>query len=322
VIVPTNTFLATAFAVMHAGNQVIFADADPKTLCLDVEDVARRLRPDTAAVILVHIGGVITPAVHELQRLCRDRNLCLIEDCAHAHGCSIDGQQAGTLGIAGGFSFFPTKVLTSGEGGMVTTNDEALAHCIRMLRNHGKNPDLGNRMSEFGHNHRMSELTALLGVQQLSKADVLITDRRRAAAFYDSALSSTPGIHPVCLPDNVFSTFYKYICYVDERFARTTVKHRLREVYGVSLPGEVYAELCHTEPLWESYTYCGARRSEPIQCHRWPGCGCDQRQQDYPGAEYLARHHICLPLYPGLSEVELGYVVDSLRQTLSELGGR
>lgn len=319
VIVPTNTFLATSFAAMHAGNRVIFADSDPETLCLDAEDVARRIGPDTAAVILVHIGGIVTPAVYKLQELCQARGLYLIEDCAHAHGCAIGGRQAGTLGVAGAFSFFPTKALTTGEGGIVTTNDDALARRIQMIRNHGKNPELGNRMSEFGHNMRMSEITALLGVQGMRKAEMIFADRRRVAAFYDTALSGISGIRPVRLPENVTSTYYKYICYLDERFDRVTVKRHLREKYDVSLTGEVYADLCHTEPLWQSYTYCGARRCEHVNCRRWPGCGCDQMQDGYPGSEYLARHHLCLPLYPGLTDDELEYTVKSLRSTLQEV---
>ena len=93
VIVPTNTFLATALAPMHAGNRIIFADSDPETLCLDVADVARRIEDDTRAVILVHIGGNITPQLNELKSLCDARNIYLIEDCAHSHGSTIDGQR-------------------------------------------------------------------------------------------------------------------------------------------------------------------------------------------------------------------------------------
>ena len=323
VIVPTNTFLATAFAVIHSGNRVIFADSDRETLCLDVEDVRRRVIDDTRAVILVHIGGVITPQVHDLKRLCQERDLYLIEDCAHAHGCALAGQQAGTLGVAGAFSFFPTKVLTTGEGGMITTDDENLYRRAMMIRNHGKNPEMGNRMSEVGNNQRMSEVTALLGVQQVRKAPAVIEERRRVARFYDAALSEVDGVRALILPDALYSSYYKYIAYLDERYARAQVKRVMKEKYGVSLTGEVYADLCHTEPVWERYTYCGRQRlNRDIACTRWPSCGCDQPQTDFPGAEYASHHHLCLPLYPGLTEVELTYVVDSLKHTLSELGGK
>ena len=319
VIVPTNTFLATTFSVMQSGNKVVFADSEPETLCLDVADVERRITDDTTAVILVHIGGVIPPAVYELKRLCQEKDIYLIEDCAHAHGCAIDGQQAGTLGIAGAFSFFPTKVLTTGEGGMVTTDDEQLAQRIQMIRNHGKNPELGNRMSEVGYNCRISEITALLGVQQMRKAQVIVKERRKVAAYYDEKLKGVPGLRPLILPENVFSTYYKYIAYLDPNVNRNRIKKTLKEHYGISLTGEVYADLCHTEPVWERFTYCGVQVEENYAaCHRWPSCGCDQVQSGFPGAEYISQHHICLPLYPGLNEAELEHIVTSLRTVLTE----
>jgi len=322
VIVPTNTFLATAFAVIHSGNQVIFADSDPETLCLTVDDVKRRIRPDTRAVILVHIGGIITPEVFKLRHLCQERGLHLIEDCAHAHGCALDGQQAGTFGIGGAFSFFPTKVVTTGEGGMITTSDEKVYRRALMIRNHGKNPDRENRMSEVGHNQRLSEFTALLGVQQMQKARELIEDRRRVAQDYDEALKGVEGVRPVVLPEGLFSSYYKYIAYLDERYDRAQLKRMMKDRYSVSLTGEVYSDLCHTEPVWDQYTYCGRQRQDGrVACSRWPACGCDKSPGSFPGAEYISRHHICLPLYRGLSRAEVAYVVDSLQKTLSELGG-
>ena len=316
VIVPTNTFLATAFAAMHAGNRVIFADSDPATLALDVNDVRRRLEDDTAAVILVHAGGVITPAVYDLRKLCDDRHLYLIEDAAHAHGCSIDGQQSGTLGIAGAFSFFPTKVLTTGEGGAITTNDDGLAREIRMLRNHGKNPELGNRMSRFGYNHRMSEITAVLAVDQMRRAPQLIRDRQRAAMFYNAELKQVEGVTPLTLAPNVTSTYYKYVVYFDDRVERAEVKSAMREQFNVALTGEVYADLCHTEPLWQDVTYCGRlRKGGSPSCQCWPRCG--RRQDDFAGSERLSRSHACLPIYPGMTDEELGHVVTSLHRVLT-----
>jgi perosamine synthetase len=320
VIVPTNTFLATAYAVMHSGNKVIFADSDPDTLCLDPNSVEKQFTSDTAAVIGVHIGGIISPAIHDLTELCRSKGAYFIEDCAHAHGCTIEGRPAGTLGIAGGFSFFPTKVLVTGEGGMVTTNDDELASHIRMIRNHGKNPTVGNRMSEFGHNYRMNEFAALLGVQQMMKAEEIIQDRRRVAAFYDAALAQADGIRPLSLPSNVYSTYYKYVAYLDEGIDRTAFKAALKERFKVSLTGEVYADLCHTEPLWKEFSYCGSRLTQqgPASCTRWPQCACRTPQDGFPGAEYISRNHVCLPVYPGLTQEQLEHVVSSINTVLNE----
>jgi len=316
VIVPTNTFIATALAAMHAGNRVIFADSDPATLALDVDDVRSRLEEDTAAVILVHVGGVMTPAVYELQKLCSERQLHLIEDAAHAHGCSIDGRQAGTLGIAGAFSFFPTKVMTTGEGGAITTNDDGLAREIQMLRNHGKNPELGNRMSKFGYNHRMSEITAVIAVDQMRRAPQLIGERQRAARFYDAALRSVAGVMPLTLAPGATSSYYKYVVYFDDRVERAEVKSAMKQHFNVALTGEVYADLCHTEPLWQDVTYCGHRRNNGSPaCRCWPRCG--RRQDGFAGSERLSRLHACLPIYPGMTDEELDHVVTSLHSVLT-----
>jgi perosamine synthetase len=318
IIVPTNTFLATALAVMHSGNRVVFADSEPQTLGLDMADVARKVTADVAAVILVHIGGIIPGYIDDLRNLCDEKGVYLIEDAAHAHGSSINGKQAGTLGIAGGFSFFPTKVLTTGEGGMVTTNDDDLARRIKKIRNQGKDPELANHISEVGLNYRVSELTSLVGVQQIMNAEAVITDRQRAAAHYDKALAEMPGINLIPLPDGATSSYYKYIAYLDEDIDRASLKSTMREQYSVSLTGEVYADLCHNEPLWERFSYCGKDRgNEPVACNRWPGCGCGQKQGDFPGADYISKHHVCLPVYPGLTEDELNHVTESLREALA-----
>ena len=312
VVVPTNTYLATALAAIHSGNRVIFADSDPDTLSLDVADVERRIAPDTRAVILVHIGGLISPSWKDLKQLCDEKGIHLIEDCAHAHGSVIDGRPAGTLGTAGAFSFFPTKSLTTGEGGAIVTGDEAVFRNSAMIRNQGKNPEMGNRISELGHNFRMSEFSAVFGVQQMRKADSILAERRRAAAFYDRALVDVEGLRPV-RPLGP-SGYYKYIAYLADGIDRSQLKSTMRSEFGVSLTGEVYAELCHDEPLWDSYTYCGRLRdgSDSVCDHE----GCAVRQNGFPGADHISQRHICLPVYPGLTEEQLQHVVDSLKEAL------
>ena len=319
VIVPTNTFLASALAPMHSGNRIIFADADPETLCLDAADVERRLAPDTKAVVLVHIGGVMSPAYYDLRKLCQERGIYLIEDAAHAHGCTLDGQKAGSLAHAAGFSMFPTKVLTTGEGGMLTTDDQELYLKASMLRNQGKNPDLGGAISEFGHNFRISEFTALIGVRQMERASEILGERQRVARYYDHALEEIRGVRPLRLPPGSTSSYYKYICHLDPGLDRDQVKQMMREKYDVSLTGEVYARLCHQEPIWDKYSYCGSPRngSDSVCVH---GSVCLERQDDFPGAGEVAQRHICLPVYPGLTDSQLEHVVASLERTVCALG--
>lgn len=323
VIMPTNTFLATAYAAMHAGNRVIFADSDPETFALDPEDVRKRIAEDTAAIVPVHIGGVVTDAIDELRELCDEHDLALVEDAAHAHGSAMEGDYAGTLGDAGAFSFYPTKVLTTGEGGVVTTDDEALADRMRRLRNHGKNPEQGNAITDVGNNWRMSEFTAALGVQQVESAATRIEKRQEIAAFYDEHVPNIPGVDPLDLPEGATSSYYKYIVMLADGIKRSEVKTRMQEDHDVSLTGEVYDTLCHEQPLWEDYTYCGARREGPSgepACEMWSECGCDTRQTSgFEGARKIADRHACLPVYPGLSSQEQRHVVDSLKNVVSEL---
>lgn len=318
VIVPTNTFLATALAAIHAGNRVIFADSDPDTLALDVADVERRMAADTKAVMLVHIGGIISPAWKDLKGLCDRRGIPLIEDCAHAHGCSIDGRPAGSLGIAGAFSFFPTKVLTTGEGGAIVTDDEDVYRKSMMIRNQGKDPEMGNRISQLGHNFRMSEFNALVATQQMRKVDSLLAERRRVAKFYDGALVNMEGLRP--LRPSGPSGYYKYMVNLAEGIDRGKLKSIMKAEHNVSLTGEVYAELCHDEPLWETFTYCGkTRNGSQSVCTHEGGASCSERQTVFPNAEYISRSHICLPVYPGLTEEQLSHVVKSFEVTLSRI---
>ncbi len=320
IVLPTNTFLATALAVVHSGNRVIFVDSKPDTFCIDPEDLEKKITEDTAAVILVHIGGIITVDYERIKKVCDEKNIFLIEDCAHAHGCSIDGKQAGTLGIAGSFSFFPTKVLVTGEGGMITTNNTDLYKKVMMIRNQGKNPEIGNKISELGGNYRLSEITAVLGVQQIRNASDIIEKRQAIARRYDQLLKDTEGTKLVVIPKNIKSSYYKYIIYVDEVFDRSKIKQVLKEEYNVSLTGEVYATLCHNEPIWKKYTYSGKlKKVEGGDCSQEPSYSreIDNDQTGFPGSEYISKHHICLPLYPGLTDEEIDYVVNSLREVIA-----
>ena len=137
VIVPTNTFFASPASVIHAGGKVIFADVTDN-LCLDPDSVKQKIQKDTKGIIIVHIGGVVPPQIKEIQEICREHNLFLIEDAAHAHGSTLNGEPAGTFGDAAAFSFYPTKVMTSGEGGMIVTNNENIYRRALVFRDQGK----------------------------------------------------------------------------------------------------------------------------------------------------------------------------------------
>ena len=298
VIVPANTFFATAAAAVHAGARVVFVDCDPETMAFDLADVEARLGPETAAVIAVHIGGLISPAVPALAQLCRDRGVHLVEDAAHAHGSALGGQSAGTFGIAGAFSFYPTKVIAGGEGGIIVTDDEQIAEAARTYRDQGKASFLTNFHTQLGANWRMSEPHAAIVRSQLARLDEFIAARQSLAKRYDAAVDDL-GLRPLRVPADAHCNYYKYVAFLPAGIERGELKRTMRERFDIGLSGEVYDTPLHQQPVFAAFA-----------------------DRALPGAEFIAARHICLPLYPSLAESDADYVVESLATVLSEMGLR
>ena len=167
-------------------------------------------------MIVVHIGGIITPRITEIAEICQRAGIPLIEDAAHAHGATLNGKAAGSFGLAASFSFYPTKVMTSGEGGMITTDDESLYREALIYRDQGKEGFTTNFHVRLGYNWRMSEPHAVIGLAQLKRLPEFIERRREIAAVYDAGLPKL-GEHVHALPNarGVRSNYYKYIAMLD-----------------------------------------------------------------------------------------------------------
>jgi perosamine synthetase len=296
VVVPTNTFFATAAAVLHAGGTPRLADVSADTLALSVETVEAAITDATAGVVLVHIGGAITPEIGRIVDLCRRRGLFLVEDAAHAHGVTFAGRAAGTFGIAGAFSFYPTKVMTSGEGGMIVTGQEELRDDAVIYRDQGKAGFLGGDHVRLGYAWRMSELHAAVGVVQLHRLDEFVANRRAVAAQYDEELADIDGITPLAPHPDVAPNYYKYPALLSLGVDRQELKDLLRKEHDVSMSGEVYAAPLHSQPVFE-----------------------DLPHGLFPVAEDVCARHVCLPIHSDMSAVEASYVVDSLKAVLSQL---
>ena len=301
IVMPSNTYMATAFAAIKAGAKIIFCECEKENLQMSPDDLRQRIQADTRAVILVHIGGIISSRVDEIRRICEDYNLALIEDAAHAHGAVYKNSKAGSLGVAGAFSFYPTKVLTTGEGGIITTNDKEIYEKALILREHGKEDSRFNVHIEIGDNWRFSELHAVLGLQQMKKVEYILSERRRLAALYDSLLADVDFIRPVVVPDDVKPSYYKYIVFLADYLDRSIIKTKMRDEFGVELTGEVYSNPCHMQPVFKKY----------------PEKVANDGNSEFPITNYVCERHICLPLYPGLRDEEATYVVDCLKETVS-----
>jgi len=290
VLVPTNTFFATAAAVMFAGGTVKLADIDPATFSVSLETLKRAVTSRTAGVIVVHIGGIMTSELPQIRSWCEEQGLWLLEDCAHSHGSALGNVRAGRFGYAGTYSFFATKVMTSGEGGMVVTDDDSVADKIRLLRDHGKPQPWVSYHTELGANWRMCEFAACVGIVHLGRLDEFISHRERLAAYYDAALSSHRALVPVSPSGR--SSWYKYIVLLPTGADREKVRAATKE-RGVSFSGGVYDVPLHRQPIFNG-----------------------EVAPDFPGAESACLRHVCLPLYTGMTAEDVDFVVATLVEAL------
>jgi len=289
VVVPANTFYATAAAVLQAGARPVFADVDAATFALSAATTAAALTPRTAAVVIVHIGGLISPGIDEVRALCAERGIALVEDAAHAHGSTLDGRFAGSFGVAAAFSFYPTKVVTSGEGGMVLTASEEIAQEARIYRDQGKGAFTANHHVRLGSAWRMSELHAVTGLVHLRRMEEFIARRRVVAAAYDKALAGLDGLQPLAEPPECRSNIYKYIALLPPGLDRARFKSELAQRFQVKLSGEVYDLPLHRQPVLAEYA------GPPL-----------------PVAEELAARHICLPVHSDMTDGEVDEVLTAV----------
>lgn len=293
VLVPTNTFFATAAAVVHAGGRPVLVDMDPESFGVRPEDLEEHLTPKTEGLIVVHIGGIVSRRLPELQEWAGKKGLWLVEDAAHAHGSSLNGVRAGAFGIASSFSFYPTKVMTSAEGGMIVTNDAHLAAEARIYRDQGKASFTQNAHVRMGYNWRLSEPHAIIGLKHLERLPVMIAERQRIAALYDAELQHLRGLKTVPVPAGGQCNYYKYLVLLNERRDRKSLKTVLRDQYGVSLAGEVYEEPLHQQPVFASYS-----------------------SGRLPVAEDYCARHLCLPVFSGMEKIDAEQVIEALKTVI------
>jgi len=193
VIVPDLTFIATANAVRYLGARPVFVDIERDSLCLDPDKLRAAITPRTRAVIPVHLYG--HPAnMREIVRIATEHDLVVVEDAAEAHGAEIEGRRVGSFGHAGVFSFYGNKIMTAGEGGMITTNDRAFAERARHLRDHAMRKDRRYWHDQVGFNYRITNLQAALAVAQLERGDELLARRRTIFECYRSRLEDVEGV--------------------------------------------------------------------------------------------------------------------------------
>ena len=288
VIVPANSFIATAEAVVLAGATPRLVDVDPETLLVTPDTIAPAINARTAAIIVVHLYGNV-PAMDAIVDLARTRQLALIEDAAQAHGSTWRGARTGSLGVAGCFSFFPGKNLGAfGDGGAVVTDAAPLASRIQSLRNHGRLPGASHVHAAVGTNSRLDALQAAVLSAKLPRLDEWNRARRSAVAAYRRLLD--PAIRTVRIDDDVESSFHQHVVRVPDRdLVRDGLTRR-----GIQT-GIHYPIPCHLQEPYAAYT---------------PG--------PLPVAERAAGEILSLPVFPHITQRQVRYVSDCLNQLVGK----
>lgn len=290
VVTTPFTFIATANAILYCGAVPVFADIDPETYNLSPESLAETLGRLAAAgtpakaVLLVHLFGLPCDMT-AIAAVAEEHGALLIEDCAQAHGAAYNGRRVGTFGTAGTFSFYATKNLTTGEGGMVVTNSDDVAERVRQLVNHGRVDRYEHAL--LGYNYRMTDLAAAIGLAQLAKLDQFNLKRRAHAVRLSRQLA---GVAELTLPVEPAGCYHVYHQYTVRHPRRDELARWLRE-QGVET-GVIYPIPLHQQPLYRDKGY-----GELV----------------LPNAEDAAREVLSLPVHPGLSEQDVQAVADGVR---------
>ncbi|MCU1499116.1 MAG: DegT/DnrJ/EryC1/StrS family aminotransferase [Acidimicrobiales bacterium] len=288
VIVPSMTFISTATSVLHVGATPVFADVLGDTLNLDPDDVARKLTPRTKAIVPVHYAGQAAD-MDRFRAIADDAGVFLVEDAAEAHGATFGGRPVGSWGDAGMFSFTPTKNITTGEGGMVTTDDGDLARELRLLRNHGM--DAPYHHATLGYNWRISELQSALGCVQLGRLDGILATKRANAETFEGLLGPIDGITaPTVAPDRD----HPYMIY-------TTLVHGgrrqqvLDHLQAVGIEARIYFPPAHRQPVFVDR-----------------GIGAE-----LPVTDEVAGQILSLPFHAKLTHDDLRLIAKEVQQALS-----
>lgn len=289
VVCPSNTFFATTVAINNAGAEVVLADCEKETFSISYSHLKKIISEnEIAAVVIVHIGGIISKDIPKIVTLCKKHNITLIEDAAHAQASQTLGYTAGTIGDIACFSFFPTKVMTTGEGGMVTTNNKEYFEKIKSLKNFGRdNQNAGIIINPQGNNFKVHEFTGLMGSLECDRVLGRVAKRTSLLDRYIQNLEGTN--FKVITQKEGRCSYYK--CILLSPYNTDDLKQYCKE-HLISLTGEVYRIPVHKQPLYED--------------------SFDATQ--LKNTNYIANKHICPPLYPELSLKEVDYICEVLKK--------
>ena len=308
ILVPTNTFVASVNSIILSGNRPMIVDIDKSTLCMSVDSILENLTDDVGAIMWVHMAGLISPDIIFIKEMCKEKGIYLIEDAAHAHGAKYYNEykdetlRAGNIGDVGCFSFYPSKVMATGEGGMITTNHDDLNDKARIMRYHGvtrpegalKGVDYGVDAHYPSQNFRMTETSAIIGLSQLSHLDEFVAKRNWIADGYNYRLRDVEGISLLPIQEFSVSSYWNYYFILDSNIDRDKLSNYLH-MNGVE-NANAYYPACHHHAIYEDYVL-----------------------ENYPVAENILKRHLSLPMYYTLSQEDINIITDIVKQGVMKL---
>ncbi len=300
VLVPVETFIATGMVVSLVGARPVFTEISSAAFSMDFEDAWSRITDRTRGAIVVHFGGFISPELPAFVQKMHESGRFVIEDAAHAPGAELDGKRAGSLADAGCFSFYPTKIMTTGEGGMLVTNREDIAKTARSLQNRGR--DMNNSSESYirpGRNNRFTEIAAAMGSSQLRCLPAFLSQRRRVAAIYDELLLTSELFVPLLAGDKSIPAYWRYVSTPSVKINRELLRERLA-ADGITIDW-AYDPPLHLQPVF--------REMFDIK----PGL--------LPKSEEILSRHICLPVHAQMREIDAQYVAERLLHHTRALAG-
>jgi dTDP-4-amino-4,6-dideoxygalactose transaminase len=306
VIVPVFTFAATANAPLFCGARPVFADIDEKTFNISPDDVVERITNKTKAIIVVHYGGQACD-MKEIMEIAEDHKISIIEDCAHSLGADYKGVKTGKFGIMGCFSFYPTKIITTLEGGMVTTDDKYIAERLRVLREHGMTRSAIQRELEanwhydvvdLGYNYRLSEPQAALGISQLERVKEGIEKRISLANYYTKKISSKNlrGIIPPYKAPDRTHIFHLYAVKVQKDTAGITRNDLFKRLTEAGIGLSVHYTPLHLFSFYKRFL--------------------KRKSRGFPAAEQVYEQILSLPLYPTLTKKKINFIIKAMEKNL------
>lgn len=304
-IVPTQTFAASVNCIIRSGNEPLIVDVDEVTQCLSLDIIKQNFSDDVGGVVLVHMSGLITPEIIEIENFCKDNNLFLLTDDAHSYGANYfvsrkdEIRYAGSFGDAGVFSFYPSKIITTAEGGMITTDNDELAERCRVVRNHGTRRNDGEHQGlDYGYtcdmpstNYRMSEFHAVLGVHQNKHLNHFLVRRNEIADIYNQRLKDIDWLQTPLIDNFIFQSWWQYIVKITDGRDRTEVLLELLNEYNIPT-ANAYQPLCHQQQIYSGFL----------------------SEHGFEKSEDFITKIFSLPMYVELEDEQVNYICDCIEK--------